>query len=108
MSTEREHPTVQRDELVAAIEARRELGAELEPQVIDGFVERLERRIDERLKARVPAKSTHRRPEFELALAIVTLCVAIPLLGIAGSTAGLGGVAVVSVALVLVNVLFRR
>ncbi len=32
-----------RDELQIAIEARKELGAELEPAVIDAFVERIER-----------------------------------------------------------------
>jgi hypothetical protein len=43
---------VQRDELAAAIEARRELGSELEPQVIGAFVERIEERIDRRLASR--------------------------------------------------------
>jgi hypothetical protein len=39
---------VPRDELEAAIEARKELGAELEPAVIDAFVERIQRRLGER------------------------------------------------------------
>ena len=39
---------VRRDELEAAIETRRELGSDMEPAVIDAFVERIERRIGER------------------------------------------------------------
>jgi hypothetical protein len=40
--------SVPKDELEAAIEARKELGAEMEPALIDGFVERIERRLAER------------------------------------------------------------
>jgi hypothetical protein len=46
-------PRVERDELIAALAARRELGAELEPAVIDSFVERLERAIDARVDREV-------------------------------------------------------
>lgn len=98
-----------RDELAAAIEARRELGQELEPQVIDAFLEKVEKaidaRVDERVRTRLPAT---RAGGNELVVAIVSLCVAIPMLGIAGGTAGLAGVLVVCAALVLLNVVFRR
>ena len=40
---------MQKDELEAAIEARKELGAEMEPAVIDAFVERIERRLGDRV-----------------------------------------------------------
>ena len=36
---------VRSDELEAAIEARKELGAEKEPALVDAFVERIERRL---------------------------------------------------------------
>jgi hypothetical protein len=39
---------VVRDEVRSAIEARRELGDEMEPAVIDAFVERIERRLGDR------------------------------------------------------------
>lgn len=92
-----------RDELQAAIAARREVGEELEPHVIDAFVERIERRIDERMRERAPARQAggHR-----LALAIVSLCVAIPLIAIAGGTVGLAGVIAVCAAIVLVNLVY--
>ena len=92
-------------ELRAAIGARQELGAELEPQVIEGFVERIERRLDERGRERRPARR-HRGDEF--VLTIVSLGVAIPLLGIAAGTTGLAGIIVVCAALVLVNLVIRR
>jgi hypothetical protein len=37
-----------KDELEAAIEVRKELGADMEPAVIDAFVERIERRLVDR------------------------------------------------------------
>jgi hypothetical protein len=94
-----------REEFRAALAARRELGEELEPDVIDAFVERIERRIDERIRAQLPARHD-RRPDF--ALAVVSLCVSIPLIAIAGGTVGLPGVIAVCVAIVLVNAVFRR
>lgn len=98
---------VVRDELTAALAARRELGEELEPQLIDGFVERIERRLEQR--ARAPQQVTPSRDRGnELALAIVSMLFAIPMLAIAGGTAGLLGVIAVCVALVLVNASFRR
>jgi hypothetical protein len=36
------------DEIRSAIETRRELGEEMEPEVTEAFVERIERRLDER------------------------------------------------------------
>ena len=92
-----------RDELKAALEARRELGAELEPQVIDGFVERIEQRIEQRARELQPRRSG---PDKGLVLA--SLGISIPLLGIAGGIAGLPGIALVCVAIVLVNLIAAR
>ena len=95
-------------DLRAALEARRELGAELEPQVIEGFVERIEKRIDQRIDERLRGAPVKRERDKELALAIISLGVSIPLIAIAGSSAGLPGVVAVCAALVLLNVFFRR
>jgi hypothetical protein len=103
----RDNPVVSspRDELQAAIEARRELGVEREPELVAGFLDRIDReldkRIDERLARRVPARTKGREPL--LPVTFVSLGVSIPLLGIAGGIAGLSGIVVVCVALVLVN-----
>jgi hypothetical protein len=103
----RDNPGVSnpRDELQAAIEARRELGVELEPELVAGFLDRidreLDRRIDERLAQRAPARAKGREPL--LPVTFVSLGVSIPLLGIGGGIAGLSGIIVVCAALVLVN-----
>ena len=96
-----------RDDLQAALAARRELGEELEPHVIDSFVERIERRIDERVNSRAPVRQ-ERPADHALALAIVSLCVSIPLIAIAGGTVGLAGVIAVCIAIVLVNLVYTR
>jgi hypothetical protein len=94
----------QREELRAALEARRELGEELEPHVIDSFLERIERRVEQRLEDRREAPA--RRGQ-SFVITLTSLGVAIPLMGIAGGTAGFFGVVAVCVALVLV-VYFAR
>jgi hypothetical protein len=95
------------EEFRAALAARRELGDELEPHVIDSFVERIERRIDQRVQERLPVRQ-ERPSDHALALAIVSLCVSIPLIAIAGGTAGLSGVIAVCTAIVLVNLVYSR
>ena len=56
-------PELPRDELEAAFRARRELDRELEPHVIDTFLDRVERSIDARVDARVEARMRARPPE---------------------------------------------
>ena len=94
-----------RKEAEATLAARRELGQELEPELVDAFVERVERRLDERLSKARPAPRDRRQ---EFVITLVSLGVAVPMLGIAGGTAGLPGVVAVCAALVLVNLLVRR
>ena len=51
------NPELSRDELEAAVRARRELDdRELEPHVIDAFLDRVERNIDARVDARLQAR----------------------------------------------------
>ena len=101
---------VEREELAAAIGARRELDGDLEPYVLDAFLERIERRIDARVAdavTRSRRSSTIARAA-SLPLAIVSLIFAIPLTAIAGDTAGFEGLLVVWIGIVLVNVVFAR
>jgi hypothetical protein len=100
-------PVVPRDELHAVIEARHELGSTHEPELVDRFVERIERRIDERIRAGT-ANRSGRRDHETFVITLVSLGISIPLLGIAGGTAGLWGVIAVCVALVLVNLVVRK
>jgi hypothetical protein len=92
-----------RDELEAAIEARRELGPAHEPELVEAFLDRIERRLEER-RPKAPA----RRAEPSVALAIVSMVMAIPLTAIAASNSGLVAVVVVWIGIVLVNFAYAR
>jgi hypothetical protein len=103
-----EGPVVPKDELEAAIEARREVGAELEPQVIDAFVERIEKRIEER-ESRVGRRSRKDDKDERgaaIGVALGSMAIGIPLTGIAAGTAGLAGLLVCWIGIVLVNVAY--
>ena len=101
-------PVIERDEVRAALAARQELGADLEPQVIDAFLEKVERRIDERMKTtRAPARRRDGH-EFELAVfsIVVGAALAIGAMAFGPETAW---VAVVSwIVILLVNKNYRR
>jgi hypothetical protein len=99
---------IERDEVRAAIEARRELGQELEPELIDAFVERIERRLDEIGTARQPARHERSGDDKTLALGIVSLAVAIPLTAIGVTQAGLVGLVIVWIGIVLVNLAYSQ
>jgi hypothetical protein len=99
-------PSVPRDELEAAIEARKELGAELEPAMIDSFVERIERRLVERDEQREQALKRKRSHQKEMVLGAMGL--SIPLMAIAAIFAGLAGVIAVCTALVVVAIITTR
>ena len=100
-----------REELQAALAARRELGDELEPHLIDSFVGRIERRIDERVDERLGphlARRQSRSDDKQFVMALVSLGVAIPLTAIAVSNGGLVALAIVWIGIVLVNLAFGR
>jgi hypothetical protein len=97
---------VERDEVHAAIEARRELGQELEPEIIDSFVERIERRLKDLEASRRPVRRDSSDKTF--ALAIVSLAVAIPLTAIGVTQAGLVGLVIVWLGIVLVNLAYSQ
>jgi len=92
-----------RHEAEATLAARTEVGAELEPQLVDRFADRIEEEVERRAQE---VEARRRRPAHNapmIPLALGSLGLAIPLLGIAGGTAGFPGVLVVCIAIVLVN-----
>ena|SRR5215210_7251404 len=96
------------DELKATLEARREVGQELEPELVARFVDRVEQEIDRRIDERLAAQRHGRGPApapwgSPTPMVLGSLLLAIPLLGIAGGTAGFPGVLLVCLAIVLVN-----
>jgi small-conductance mechanosensitive channel len=97
---------VRRDELQAAIEARSELGADMEPAVIDSFVERIEKRLAERAEA--SERSLKRKREHQKEMVLGAMGISIPLLAIAAIFTGLAGVIVVCAALAVIAVVSSR
>jgi hypothetical protein len=93
---------VTKEELNAAVGARRELGAEMEPAVIDAFVERIERRIADGEQA-MARKRNHQKE-----MVLGSMAISIPLVAIAAIFTGLPGVVAICVALVLIAVASAR
>ena len=89
-------PDLPPDELTAVLEARRELGKEYEPALVESFIERLDRVIDARVQAGLAerASSEVNRAESlrgQLQLGLGSLGLGIPITAIAGGTSGVWG-----------------
>ena len=97
---------MRKDELQAAIEARRELGADMEPAVIDAFVERIERRLAER--SRESEQSLRKRRDHQKEMVLGAMGISIPLFAIAAIFTGLAGVIAVLSALAVIAVVSAR
>ena len=95
-----------REELRALIEARKELDSEMEPALIDAFVERIERRIADR--AGNEDLALRRKREHQKEMTLGSMAIAIPLLAIAAIFAGLAGVIVVCSALAVIAIVSSR
>lgn len=93
---------VRRDELETAVEARRELGPEYEDMVLDAFMEKLERRIDERMKEAAPRRPGKPSPHV-VPIALGSIGMGIPITAIAGGTAGAVGIAIAWIGIAIVN-----
>jgi hypothetical protein len=97
---------VPREELQAAIEARRELGADMEPAVIDSFVERIERRLSERSEQ--SERALKRRRDHQREMILGAMGISVPLLALAAIFTGLAGVIVVCATLAVIAVVTAR
>jgi hypothetical protein len=97
---------VRRDEVEAAVEARKELGSELEPQVIDGFVERIERRLGERTTE--SEQSLKRKREHQKEMVLGAMGISVPLFIAAAIFAGLAGVIAVCALVAVIAVVSTR
>ena len=98
--------TILKEELEAAIEARKEMGAEMEPEAIDAFVARIERRLGER--AGQSELALKRRRDHQKEMVLGSMAISIPLFAIAAVFAGLAGIVAVLVALVIIAVVTAR
>src|SRR5919106_187231 len=95
-----------REELRGAIEARGELGPEMEPAIVDAFVERIERRLADR--ADESERALKRRRDHQKEMVLGSMAISIPLLAIAAVFTGLPGVIAICVALAVIAVASTR
>ena len=97
---------VVREELHSAIEARRELGEEMEPAVIDSFVARIEQRLAD--GADESARALQRKRDFQKEMILGSMGISIPLMAVAAVFTRFPGVVAVCVALIVVAVVTSR
>ena len=98
-----------REELSAAVEARRELGPEHERELIESFLDRIERGLERRVAEQAPARRDYGgEQQRRLVLAAVSVAAGVPLTAIALATGGLAALIVVWAGIVLVNLAFSR
>ena len=93
---------VPRDEVQATLGARKELGEELEPALVDAFVERIEKRLAQ--TSRESEQALRRKREHQKEMVLGAMALSIPLFALAAIFTGLAGVIVVCSALVVIAV----
>jgi hypothetical protein len=101
---------ITREDVSSLVGARRELGEEMEPEVIDAFLDRVEAAAERRAAAQRPPREMYPgqgRGE-QLALSIISLGTGIPITAIAAEQGGIVGMLVVWAGIVGVNFSFSR
>ncbi|WUI02982.1 hypothetical protein OHR68_14600 [Spirillospora sp. NBC_00431] len=109
-------PRLPRDDLKAALAARRELGPDYDDAFIETVVDRIEETLDARTapapeprpRARLRPAAEHLRGDRDhsLAMAVLSLLAAIPLSAISAINAGLPGLLFTLAAIVVVNITY--
>ena len=100
---------VERKDVEAALEARRELGRDYEPEIVDAFLEKIERRLDQRPPAAAPAHRRHGSGSFSVTfLALGSMGIGVGATAIA-TVHHQGWVAVIAwIAIALINIAYAR
>jgi hypothetical protein len=98
--------TVMREEVTAAIEARKELGAEMEPAVIDAFLERVDRRLAARQGE--SERSLKARRDHQREMVLGAMGIGVPFFAIAAIFTGLAGVLAVCAVLAIIAIASTR
>jgi len=103
------HQRITREDVDSMVEARRELGDEMEPAVIDAFLDRVEAAAETRAAEKRPNSQPWNDGRGErLALSIISLGTGIPITAIAAEQGGVVGMLVVWAGIVGVNFSFAR
>ena len=97
---------VPKDELRATLSARKELGEEMEPELVDAFVERIERRLAARDEE--SERALRRRREHQREMILGAMGISVPLLLFAAIFTGLAGVIAVCAVLAVIALVTVR
>jgi hypothetical protein len=97
---------IPRDELRATIEARKELGEESEPALIEAFVDRIEKELSKRQGE--SEQSLRRKREHQKEMVLGGMALSIPLFALAAIFTGLAGVIVVCAVLAVIAIATAR
>ncbi len=95
-----------RQEFEAALQARRELGEEMEPAIVDAFVERIERTLADRRGA--DESALYRRREHQKEMILGSMGISVPLFICAAIFTGLPGVIAVCVMVAVIAIVVSR
>jgi hypothetical protein len=97
---------VPRDELRAAIEARKEVDEDMEPALIDAFVERIERQLQQR--SGLSEQALKRKRDHQKEMVLGAMAISVPLFALAAIFVGLAGIIVVCGALAVIAIVSMR
>jgi hypothetical protein len=95
-----------RQEFEAALQARRELGEEMEPEIVDAFVDRIERTLAKR--ERVDEGALYRRREYQKEMILGSMGISVPLFALAAIFTGIEGVVAVCLMLAIIAIVVSR
>ncbi len=95
-----------KQEFEAALQARRELGEEMEPAIVDAFVERIERTLAKR--DAVDEGALYRRREHQKEMILGSMGISVPLFIVAAIFTGIQGVIAVCVLLAVIAIVVSR
>ena len=99
---------ITRDDVTSMVGARQELGPEMEPEVVDAFLDKVEAAIEARAGGRRTDWPQVAGTGERLALAIVSLGTGIPITAIAAEAADALGIALAWAGIAAVNFAFSR
>lgn len=109
MNPPEREPAVSREELEVAVHARQELSADHEPEIVDAFLERVGQAIDARVDERVAQREEDDGYDAgAIGVAIGSIALGIPVTAVAADGAGLPGILVAWIGIVLVNIGYSR
>jgi hypothetical protein len=94
---------VERKDVEAALEARRELGREYEPEIVDAFLEKIENRL-----AKLPAPAVPARRGSVTPLALGSMALGVGATAIATSHHSAWLAVIVWIAIAVINIAYSR